>query len=322
MKKRYLFTAVMFLWNTALFSQIVLFEYNFDSYTAGQYLAAQSDDWRTWSGTTGGSDDGLVTTDYALSAPNSVIIQNDLTDLVLLLGDKTEGQFEVIFHIFIETGSGGYYNYLHKFDGDSSEWAMDILFNENNTGYVRDPNYDEVATFFYTKDAWVECKLIVDLDGDEAELHIDGSLVYTWQWSFGELKQLGAVDFFSATPSGIPSYYIDNVSFIDVSTVGVDENNLSSCPGQYILKNNYPNPFNPATTISFTIQNAGNVSLDIYNTNGQKIRSLINSYLSGGDYAVIWNGMDNRDRPVPSGFYFYRLKCWEFNSMKKMVLIK
>jgi len=321
MKKGCIFTAALFVFNAVVFSQTVLFEDNFDSYTAGQYLAVQSDVWTTWSETSGGSDDGLVTIDYALSMPNSVIVKDYQTDLILPLGDKTEGQFDVCFNMYIETGCGGYYNYLHKFDGDSSDWAIEVLFYENGTGYVRNINWEEMATFSYTKDAWIECKLIVDLDEDIAELYIDGSFVHNWQWSFDGSKQLGAVDFYSAAASGSPRYYIDDVRYCDM-TLGVEEIHSTSSAGQYILRNNYPNPFNPTTTISFTIQKAGDVSLEVYTMNGQKVSTLVDGHLLEGEHSVIWNGTDDGGQSVPSGFYFYRLSCGEFTSIKKMVFVK
>jgi hypothetical protein len=324
MKKNYLFTAALFLWNTALFSQTVLFEDNFDSYTAGQYLAAQSSAWTTWSQTSGGSDDALVTTDQALSPPNSVVVQGE-TDLVLPLGDKTEGQFDVCFNIYIETGCGGYYNYLHEFKGSATlYWAIDIYFREDGTGYIIN-NYAQVASFTYTKNAWVECKLTVDLDEDVAELYINGSFVHTWQWSLDGLKQLGAVDFWAFAPNGTPKYYIDNVSYCDMTT-GVDEEKLDYSPEGYILYDNYPNPFNNVTTIGYYLLKSAEVILVIYDLKGTEVIRYVQGMQTAGKHSVLWNGQNDLGNIVASGMYFYRIEAKTkektFVDVKKMIFMK
>jgi hypothetical protein len=84
----------------------------------------------------------------------------------------------------------------------------------------------------------------------------------------------------------------------------------------------YPNPFNPTTTISFTIVNDGFVSLDIFNIRGQKIKSLVSENKATGNHSVVWNGTDNSGQSVGSGIYFYRITTDNFTSTKKMILLK
>ncbi len=83
----------------------------------------------------------------------------------------------------------------------------------------------------------------------------------------------------------------------------------------------YPNPFNPSTTISFTLnaEITDNAEISIYNLKGQKIRQfkILNDQLS-----ITWNGTDNNDKPVSSGIYLYKLKAGEFQQTKKMLLLK
>ncbi|MEA2095090.1 MAG: T9SS type A sorting domain-containing protein, partial [Candidatus Cloacimonadota bacterium] len=73
---------------------------------------------------------------------------------------------------------------------------------------------------------------------------------------------------------------------------------------------NYPNPFNPETTISFSVQNEfpENTELIVYNLKGQKVKQLINKPLSNGDYSIVWDGSDKDNKQVSSGVYFYQLK--------------
>jgi len=88
------------------------------------------------------------------------------------------------------------------------------------------------------------------------------------------------------------------------------------------LGGNYPNPFNPETVISFTMVCEDKVNLDIYNMRGQRIRSLISGVYSVGEHRVVWNGCNERGRPVGSGVYFYRMATSGYTSVRKMVLLK
>ncbi len=86
--------------------------------------------------------------------------------------------------------------------------------------------------------------------------------------------------------------------------------------------NNYPNPFNPSTTISFTLANDEQVSLDIYNIKGQKVKSFFNEKMTKGNHQVVWNGKDNNNKDVTSGIYFAKVKGQMTNATRKMLLIK
>jgi len=88
------------------------------------------------------------------------------------------------------------------------------------------------------------------------------------------------------------------------------------------LKGNFPNPFNPETTIAFSLEKAGQVKLDVYNIKGQKVKSLTNQALDKGRHNVVWNGTDNLGRKVSSGVYLYRLQTETHQFNSKMILMK
>ena len=91
------------------------------------------------------------------------------------------------------------------------------------------------------------------------------------------------------------------------------------------LKGNYPNPFNPETTITFTLNTDQplNVKLLIYNVKGQKLNTLVNEHLETGEHSVIWNGTDQNNKQVSSGVYFYQLEVDDKAiGTKRMLLIK
>jgi hypothetical protein len=93
--------------------------------------------------------------------------------------------------------------------------------------------------------------------------------------------------------------------------------NMNEPPTEYMLQQNYPNPFNPTTTISFSLPEATNVILEIYNSSGQKIETLMNTKLHAGNHSVKWNA-----GRISSGIYFCRLKTNTFQDIKKMILAK
>ncbi|MDP8267360.1 MAG: C25 family cysteine peptidase, partial [Candidatus Tenebribacter davisii] len=86
---------------------------------------------------------------------------------------------------------------------------------------------------------------------------------------------------------------------------------------------NYPNPFNPETTIAFSIaDNSKHVQLEIFNIKGQKVKTLVNKIMEVGEYNVVWNGKDYSGRKVASGVYFYKFDTKKYHRINKMLLIK
>jgi hypothetical protein len=105
--------------------------------------------------------------------------------------------------------------------------------------------------------------------------------------------------------------------------VGVDRDEARALPTQYRLEPNYPNPFNPFTTINFSVPQKGNVELVVSNMLGQHVRTLVNGDLSAGTYRAQWDGKDDNSVSVGSGVYFYQLRGGSnFVETKKMILIK
>ena len=84
----------------------------------------------------------------------------------------------------------------------------------------------------------------------------------------------------------------------------------------------YPNPFNPETTISFSLPSSGKVRLDVYNLRGQLVRSLIDTRLEAGTHSVIWNGKDDSGRDSATGVYLFKLNTDQGNTVRKAMLLK
>jgi len=98
---------------------------------------------------------------------------------------------------------------------------------------------------------------------------------------------------------------------------------IETRPDVYALQNNYPNPFNPETTIKYQLPEAGEVTLEIYNMLGQVVNTLVNDYQTAGRYVIQWDATNNNGQSLSSGVYFYRISAGEeFHSIKKMLLLK
>jgi hypothetical protein len=88
------------------------------------------------------------------------------------------------------------------------------------------------------------------------------------------------------------------------------------------LQDNYPNPFNPTTTIGFGLPQQERVVLEIFDIKGRLISRLVNETRPAGFYSVVWNGTDDAGTPVASGVYYYRLAAGDLTRAKQMVLLK
>ena len=106
----------------------------------------------------------------------------------------------------------------------------------------------------------------------------------------------------------------------------VSTDNMSVIPSIIKLCGNYPNPFNPSTTITYSLNKDSKITLEIYNIKGQKVRTLVNKEQSAGYHTVMWNGKDNNSRTAASGLYFYKMvsegNSGDYTSIKKMILLK
>jgi hypothetical protein len=101
------------------------------------------------------------------------------------------------------------------------------------------------------------------------------------------------------------------------AAVNQKEAAVKTTPANFSLLQNFPNPFNPSTVISYSIPASGKVSLVVYNLTGQKVAALVEGEQGAGSYNVVFNGSS-----VASGIYFYELKTSGYSEVKRMVLIK
>jgi len=123
--------------------------------------------------------------------------------------------------------------------------------------------------------------------------------------------------------AGVAAVYdegLSNVVTIEFTYMGTAAgNNLVSATE---LLGNYPNPFNPTTTINYSLKENSMISLSIYNIKGQKVKQLVRDQISTGQHSVSWNGKDDTGNSVSSGIYFYKMKAGKHQKTRKMILMK
>ncbi len=138
--------------------------------------------------------------------------------------------------------------------------------------------------------------------------------------ALSDLNDDGLLDLVVGNAEGLLFYY-RNESTVSVSEAG-------QVPEEFTLFPNYPNPFNPETTIRFQIPKAAMVALDVFNTLGQKVRALQNNRFEAGEHQVRWNGRNDFGLQVPSGIYFVRMRATginerePFSTVNKVTLMK
>ena len=260
MKKGLLFFLLMFAATSFMFAQTVVFSDNFDSYTAGSHLAQSNSAWTTWSNGPGTAEDGVISSDQAASAPNSLLV-NGGVDQVYPFGNYTSGHYTVSFNMYIpSSGNGGYFNIQHVL---LQQWSYECYFYNNGTGYLKVGGSN--ITFSYPSNAWFPVVMDVDMDQDETSLTINNVVVNTWPFHYtadattGGVNQLAGIDLYAGAPNNASgTYYVDDFVVTEVSAAQV---------GQFAVDaENLTFSLNPNLTASqsFTMNNPGTGSTDYY----------------------------------------------------------
>lgn len=91
---------------------------------------------------------------------------------------------------------------------------------------------------------------------------------------------------------------------------------------EFALQQNYPNPFNSDTEIKYQLPQSCKVTIEIYNSLGQKIRTMVSKAQPAGFYSVVWDGRNEHGIPVASGIYLYLIRANQYHEVKKMLLLR
>ncbi len=158
----------------------------------------------------------------------------------------------------------------------------------------------------------------------DGEVHILGGQTGGRAYPSSMLAQLRFMPI-SATSSG--NFFVETatVRFID-GTIGQPERlgaqRVQVLPAEFSLEPNFPNPFNPTTSIRYNVEEDAGVTLEVFNSVGQRIRTLVDGAHRPGSYAVEWDGLDQHRTAVAAGLYFYRLRAGDQVQTRKMILAK
>ncbi|MCK5146491.1 metallophosphoesterase [bacterium] len=197
------------------------------------------------------------------------------------------------------TRSDGLYWYRGLVKKTITESQLDVILNALNSSriIVGHSVVDEISGLY---DGRV---IAIDLDHEENTQNGWMHALYIDDGKFYIIDNNGnAKLFLSEDLSGVPS---------DVSL-----------PQQYRLFPAYPNPFNPETTIMYSVPRRAEVMIEIYNLRGQKIKNLVREFKNTGVHQVVWDGMDNNGLHAGSGVYVYRMCAGDFSISRKITLVK
>lgn len=173
------------------------------------------------------------------------------------------------------------------------------------------------ANFNFATFTW-DAPATDDLTG--YDVYLDGELMGNTtelEWIFTDLVN-GMI-----YEAGVATVYDEGISEIitlDFTYEGTSTNDLQ-IPNTSLL-NNYPNPFNPTTNITFSLAEPTHTTIEIYNVKGENIKTLVDKTLSADNHKVVWDGTDKTNKLVSSGVYFYKMKAGMYTNTKKMILMK
>jgi hypothetical protein len=178
------------------------------------------------------------------------------------------------------------------------------------TGYLYFTYFDEDGNFPLTAQALIDQETLdfqpQSMDFSNQVIFVSNETFILGSWNDGSVTVTisdNNIDFVEETV-----YMVSN------DDTGVVVNNTSI--------SNYPNPFNPETTIAFNIEKPASVNISIYNIKGQKVTSLLDELFLKGKHEVVWNGRDANNKPVSSGIYYVQLLTGEDRINHKIVLMK
>ena len=249
-------------------------------------------------------------------------------------GTATFGSYSLFcigwFDIFVaKMDANGNWLWATRASGGGLEYGQAIAIDDDGNSFVTG-FFEGIATFGSTS---------LTSSGNEdifvAKMDVNGN--WLWAMNAGGSEHDGglgiAID--DDGNSYLTGFFHDTATFGTYSLINSGGNNIfvaklgndTSVENEIIPTklelSNFPNPFNPSTTISFSIHEESNVELTIFNIKGQKTKTLANNEFTKGNHSIIWNGDDELSEPVSSGVYLYKLNVnGTTEAVKKCLLLK
>jgi hypothetical protein len=218
---------------------------------------------------------------------------------------------------------GIYYKLVADFDASNRFRLYNNQLDFTTFAYTFHEAID--ATGLYTGDAWHNMKVVVSTVNDTTvsmECYFDDQLLGLYYDTSSDARPSGqfGIYVFNQVAADPLAGYFDNIVVTQNATAIEDDETV--LPQQFSLEANYPNPFNPSTTIRFTLDQTEDVNLTVYNTSGQVVKSLVNGSVSAGQHEVKWNATDISGNTVASGIYLYTLRAGNKTETRRMIFLK
>ncbi len=283
---------------------------DFEAYNLGN-IDNQSSMWFGWDNMNSGAE---VINNGFISDQSILIEQDD--DLVYEFGDIQNGNGDIIFYCYIpsDNNSGGYFNILHDYNAENSNWAYEVFFASNESGSpsylsAEESNIEFVAVY----DKWIKVHQEIDIDNDAINFYYNDNLIHSWNWSYGSAENssvLGALNLYGAcTGTNCTGYtWFDNIE-----VCGFDENfNIQT--NNLIKHDIYPNPNNGQFEIKIN-NHTHDLDVVIYNILGEKVYSKEIKYSLTHNHFVI--DLSNQ----PRGSYIVDFSGQDYSS-QELILLK
>jgi hypothetical protein len=267
---------------------------------------------------------------------------------LLFLSYLSAQGFQFAQTVTVDGGQGNAYDLMFGFSTDATD-GFDDGTDELappappppafDAALYTDQRYYTQIVAGLTEDVEVGHEWVIQLQYDTLSVGVDAPINLTWDntgWSdlgtfvlqdaFGGALGID-VDMTTETSLTSTDPNINTLKLI-VTPNGTDGpflftgENYETFPAEFSLHGNYPNPFNPVTTLRYSLSNRANVTVSVYNLMGQQIIDLVNRYHDAGFHQVTWRGKDNVGNTVPSGVYFYRVTTKDESLTGKMLLMK
>ena len=217
----------------------------------------------------------------------------------------------------LDNGSG--YQFLARFKQGVPDQGMRFRSREGaSPTTIKQWLAADIPGGIPTTDGWHQ--LAVEVEGNQFRFFYDGNELPDGPYTDDTFSNgwIGAYVWdFAVSPAYL---FIDDIYVISTAT-GIHDVPSGIISG-YDLYQNFPNPFNPSTTISFDLPEREIVKLNIYNNLGQKVRSLINKEFTAGTHQVQWDGLQDFGQEAPAGVYYYQIQAGSFQATNKMILLR
>jgi hypothetical protein len=207
----------------------------------------------------------------------------------------------------------------YDYNTATNEWILEYQYEttiDNNDCATRTDTYQVVEgelifagyeEYTYNDNNQPITKVEYEINPETNEIELSDTIEY-----FYELGQISRIEMDFGQICIQNNYYYSD--FVDNQEDSVEQFNL--------VLENYPNPFNPETTIMYNIPVTDNTNLAIYNLKGQLVKELVNEKQTAGNHQVIWNGLDESNQRVASGVYLYKIRSDKYSKTNKMILMK